>query len=287
MPQQIIWQSSVITDATESQIPVPYDLDCPTTADIPLYLCWETGSISLRITTQLILEYTAEPNDQIFNNPTEYRGGTCAFKTNGYVYHRDYLTYALQLHNYDLPRISISGSLQAAPIVLRNSTNTLNSHAYSLADTVLCGQIEEPPEGVPVPSNFSGSIGPGGICMRIIDGQKELVQIDSTDRDLGQLITLDLSSYFHAYSISGIVRGGFRLTAITTLYALFENSGVNDLPRGKPLIGEAPYPVYGYSCSNGFPSPAPTNPPCLPVFATPIIDLGGQFGGIECAVEFP
>jgi hypothetical protein len=264
MPQYIVWQVQTEVDARESNVPLEYLLNCPTTAQVPLTEWAETSTINLRVTTQLELSYDIAPGDQTYNNPTEFRAGTAAYSCNGYTFHRDYITFERQLHNYDLPPVSVAGAIASAPIVLEATANTRRSHAYSIATVGVCGSVEGSPiEPNPLPSSFSGTIGAGSICLAIEPGALELAQKPSIIDDAYSL-DLNLADYFHSYSVSGICRAGFYLVVRTTLYYLHEIADLPYISVGIPLQGEAPFPVYTYACIDGTPVPSPTNQPCGP-----------------------
>lgn len=264
MPQQIIWQDSVAVDATSSNTPLNYDLFLPTTARIPLAGWFESATLNLRITTQLELNWIEEPKDQTFTNPTRYRGGMANFSTSGYVFDRCYLEFERQLHNYDLPPITIAGSAVALPITLARSSKAKSSHAYSIGDTRICGEIQDNPPVPPLPDFFSGVIPAGSICLKIIHGQDEFEQLERRVVDPFYSLELNLANYFCSYAVQGVVNPGFSLQAITTLYFLYEQSGVAIVPAGTPIVGDAPFPAYGFTCAFGQPVGIPLNPPCPP-----------------------
>lgn len=268
MPQEIIWQEEATVDARASNAPLSYDLYLPTAASIPLAGWFESATLNLRLTTQLELDWIREPYDQTYSNPTRYRAGVAHFCTSGYVFDRVPIEFERQLHNYDLPPITIAGSTAALPITLARTDRSLSDHAYSIGDIKICGTITDNPPVPPLPDFFDGVAPAGTVCLRINKGADEFEQLERRVVDPFYSLDVDLASYFCSYAVRGIVNGGFRLRVITTLYFLYEESGVAIVPGGTPLTQAAGYPVYSFNCAFGQPSPAVTNPPCSPVGVT-------------------
>lgn len=262
MPLQQVFSQQVEVDARGSSVPLEYRMNLPNLISVPLSMAWERGTLNLSLLTQSELYYDTEPSDQVFANPTEFRAGKINFQRNNYSYRREYLTYERQLFEEQLTPIAVTGTINAAPIVLRSTDKSLQYHAYSIADTKLCAAIEQTP-GELAPSYLDGTIPAASLCMRITPGQQEFIQVPATNYDQ-QFVAIDLDNYFHSYSISGVVIGGIRLVVRSTMYYLFENSGIEDTSTSVVIQGAGPVPAYGYTCNFGQPVPRPENPPCPP-----------------------
>jgi hypothetical protein len=261
MAQNILAQNFYFIDGTNSTESLDFRFNDRGQLLIPLEAWFETGRLDLRWTVQFFLSFGNIPPDRRFLNPTRYTAGHVAILTNDFVVTDFELKYEKQLYNYDFPTINIGNSNGVFPITLQRTSRSEPSHGFTTAPIPICGISTNVPP--PTPNYTSATIPLGSICMRIGHGADEFDQIDRRDIAGKSDLILDLRGYFHALSLSGIVRAGVRLDAVTTFYNLSEQSGVQSTPGNTIVEGSAPFPVYDYTCDLGMSVPALTNTPCV------------------------